>query len=33
MVKRYSFGHVFQTDSIPVIPEAQTGAVPYMEVN
>ncbi len=33
MIKRYSFGHVFQTDSIPVIPEAQTGAVPYMEVN
>ena len=24
---------MFQTDSIPVIPEAQTGAVPYMEVN
>ena len=33
MVKRYSFGEVFQTDSIPVIPEAQTGEVPYMEVN
>ena len=32
MVKRYSFGDVFQTDSIPVIPKAQTGAMPYMDV-
>lgn len=33
MVQRYSFGSVFKTDSVPVIPGAQTGKVPFVDIN
>ena len=33
MIRRYSFGKVFETESVPVIPPAQKGEIPYVKAD
>ena len=33
MIKKYSFGKVFRTESVPVSPEAASGQVPFVAVD
>ena len=33
MIRRYCFGKVFETESVPLPPEAEKGRMPYMEIS
>ena len=33
MIRRYSFGKVFETESVPVIPPAQNGEIPFVRAD
>ena len=33
MIRRYSFGKVFETESVPVIPPAQEGEIPHVRAD